>query len=58
MLKYAVEAENATEGIGGVFRATDGNGVHIGLDDRVIVATRLCHVAKEENVFFFHSEFK
>ena len=47
------EAENATEGIGGVFVVADGDGFDAHLDDRIIVAARLSHVAEVEDIFLF-----
>ena len=45
-LEVAGEAENAAEGIGGVFVRADGNGVDTHLDDGVIVPSWLGHIAK------------
>ena len=50
------EAENATEGIGGVFVVADGDGFDAHLDDRIIVAARLSHVAEVKDIFFANFE--
>ncbi len=51
------DAEDAFEGVGGVFVVADGDGVDTHLDDRVIIAARLSHVAEVEDVLFVDFEF-
>ena len=53
----ADDAENATQGVGGVFVVSDGDGINAHLDYGVIIATGLSHVAEVENIFFLDVEF-
>ena len=49
-------AEDAAEGISGVFVVSDGDGVDAHFDDGVIVAAGLGHVAEIENIFLLDAE--
>ena len=50
------DAEDAAESVGGVFVVADGDGVDAHLDDWVIVAAGLGHIAEVEDVGFFDFE--
>lgn len=52
-LQGAEDTENAAKSEGGVFVASDGNGVDAHFNDWIIVATWLSHVAEVEDVGFF-----
>ena len=49
-------AENAAEGVSGVFVTPHGDGVDAHFDDGVIVAAGLGHVAEIEDVGFLDAE--
>lgn len=57
MLMLFCDAKNAAECVGGIFVRTDSDSVDAHLDDWVIVAAWLGHVAEVENVGFFDGEF-
>ena len=50
LCEIADDAEDTAKGIGGVFVRTDGDGVDAHLDNWIIVAAWLCHVAEIEDV--------
>ena len=56
-IRILYHAENSAQGVGGVFVATDCDGVDAHLDDWIIITARLGHVAKIKDVFFGNVEF-
>ena len=53
----AERGEDAAEGEEGVFVGADGNSVDVHLDDGVVVAAELGHVAEVEDLTFVDFEF-
>ena len=51
------DGEDAAEGVGSVFVATDSDGINAHLNDWIIVATWLSHIAKVEDFFFGDIQF-
>ena len=51
-LEVAEDTEDATKAKGGVFVITDGDGVDTHLDNWIIVAAGLSHIAEVEDIFF------
>ncbi len=54
---FADNTENTLEGVGGVFVGSDRDGIDAHLDNWVIIATRLSHVAEVQDVFLVDVEF-
>ena len=50
-------SEDAAEGVGSIFVVADCDGVDAHLDDWIIIAAWLGHIAKVENLFFSDVEF-
>ena len=52
-MSYLDNTQYAAEGVGGVFVVSDSDGVDAHLDDWIIVAAGLGHVAEIQDIFFF-----
>lgn len=56
MTFIADDAKNTAKSVGGVFVTADGNSVDTHLDDRIIIATGLGHIAEVEDIGFLDVE--